>query len=222
MVSNLIKLTSAELRRNILYNRSWIGNCLFLLINMFIFPFSIGSSEDSFGSFFVSGVMTSILLATVLITNNIFDEDAKDGTLHQYIVFGIPFHYVFLSKVIVSAIEFAFIICLTLPIASNFYNVPFTNVMNIVLLILLSTPLLVAVGVFGALLTLNSTSNSTIMILLVFPLLISALIMLSMASIEIMNGSNFAVAFSYVKINLGLFFILLPILIWLANFLKYN
>ena len=217
MANKLIKLSLFELKKNLVHGKSWLSNGLFLLVNMSIFPFTLNLAQDSFSQFFISSIMTSILLGIVLITNNIFDEDENDGSLDQYLVFGIEFYIIYLSKVITASIEFALIITITLPIMALFYSISFESIVQIWLIILLSIPLLSSISVFGALLTINLAKNSAIAILLIFPLLISILIILSLASGEILATSDFISGFSYIKINIGLTFLLIPPLCWLSS-----
>ena len=220
MISKLLRLSSFELKRNLIHNKTWLSNSLFLFINMIVFPFTISTNQDSYSVYFLSSVITSTLLAIVLITNNVFDEDVKDGSLNQYIVFGVPFYVIYLSKVIAAIVEFALIICIVLPIMAIFYKVEFELIYQIIILVLLSIPLLSSVSIFGAMLTMNISRSSATAILLIFPLLISALIVLSLATTEIMNGSEFIIAFSYIKINIGLTLLLVPPLAWLSKYLK--
>jgi len=220
MFNKLLRLSLFEIYRSLINNKTWLSNSLFLFINMLVFPFAINTDIESYGVYFLPSVITSILLAVVLITSNAFDEDVKDGTLDQLIIFGIPLYAIYLSKVIAAIVEFSFIICIVLPIMAIFYKIEHRVVLQIILNILLSIPLLTSVSIFGAMLTMNISKNSAIAVLLVFPLLISALIILSLASTEILNGSDFIVAFSYIKINIGLTLFLLPLLMWLSKSLK--
>lgn len=216
---NLLNLTLFELKKNLIGNRSWINNGMFLLVNMTILPFTISPSPEILGKFFISSIMTSILLGMVLITNHIFDEDSRDGTLNQFLTFGIPHHIIYLSKVIAASIEFILIITIIMPVIALFYMISFEVIWKIWLAILLSIPLLSSISVFGSMLTINLAKNSVITILLIFPLLISALIILSLASGEIINMQEFSRGFSYLKMNIGFTLLLLPLLCWLSKHL---
>ena len=221
MDNRLIKLSVFELKKNLFHSKAWISSAMFLLVNMSIFPFTMSHNyTDNLDQFFLSVIMTSILLGIVLITNHIFDEDAKDGSLDQYLVFGVAFRTIFLSKVISVSIEFILIISLILPIAGLFYAISFSLIWKICIAIILSVPLLSAISVFGAILTINLHKNSTITILIIFPLLISALIILSLATGKIIETSNFIASLPYLEMNLGLTLLLIPPLCWLAKHLK--
>lgn len=215
----LSKLTLFELKKNILINRDWINNSIFLLINMVIFPFTVNPDLVEISQLFISVIMTSLLLGIVLITNHIFDEDIKDGSFDQYLVFGAPMHKIYLSKVIAGSIEFALIITIILPFVTLFYAIEFVLIIKIWLLLLLSVPLLSSISIFGALLTMNFKRNTAISILLVFPLLISVLIILSLSAIALLFNSNFDLAMSYIEMNIGLTMLLIPALCWLSKYL---
>lgn len=215
----LSKLTLFELKKNILINRDWINNSIFLLINMVIFPFTVNPDLVEISQLFISVIMTSLLLGIVLITNHIFDEDITDGSFDQYLVFGAPMHKIYLSKVIAGSIEFALIITIILPFVTLFYAIEFVLIIKIWLLLLLSVPLLSSISIFGALLTMNFKRNTAISILLVFPLLVSVLIILSLSASAILFNSNFDLAMSYIEMNIGLTMLLIPALCWLSKYL---
>ena len=215
MNNHLITLTLFELKKN-----KFLSNLFFLLINMVIIPFTIEPSVESLPNFFLSSIMSSILLASVLITHNIFDEDFADGSLNQYQVFGIPMHIIYLSKIIAVTLEFTIIICISFPIASLFYEIPIQPVLKLLLATITAIPLLMSISVFGALLTSNIEKNSVISILLIFPLMLSCLILLSLAGSQILNSNEFVSALPFIEINLGLTMLLLPALCLMTRFLK--
>jgi heme exporter protein B len=177
-------------------------------------------STNVLDQFFLSVIMTSMLLGIVLITSHIFDEDAKDGSLDQYLVFGVPFYVVFLSKMIMASIEFILIMTIILPIAALFYSIDFNIIWKIWLAIVLSIPLLSSISVFGAMLTINLHKNSAVAILLTFPLLVSTLIILSLSAGRIITTSNFIEALPYLEMNIGLTLLLIPPLCWLSKYLR--
>ena len=217
MSNNLLKLTLFEIKKNLFHNNAWLSNGVFLLINVAIFPFTVSPDLEILNQFFLSVIMTSILLGIVLMTSHVFDEDINDGSLSQYLVFGIPMHIIYLSKVMALSLEFILIITFVIPFMALFYSVPFNILANIWLVIILSIPLLTSVSIFGAILTINIRKNAAISIVLVFPLLISALIILSLAAGKILSTGVLNSSFSYIEMNLGLTLLLIPILSWLTN-----
>lgn len=221
MISQLIHLSIFELKKNLIKSKSWLSNAMFLLVNISIFPFTMNlDSTNVLDQFFLSVIMTSMLLGIVLITSHIFDEDAKDGSLDQYLVFGVPFYVVFLSKMIMASIEFILIMTIILPIAALFYSIDFNIIWKIWLAIVLSIPLLSSISVFGAMLTINLHKNSAVAILLTFPLLVSTLIILSLSAGRIITTSNFIEALPYLEMNIGLTLLLIPPLCWLSKYLR--
>ncbi len=216
----IYKLTIFELKKNLFHNRDWLNNAIFLLVNMAIFPFTISPDPAVLSQLFLSAIMTSMLLGIVLTTNHIFDEDASDGSLDQYLVSGVSMPIIYLSRVIAVSIEFAFIISVIFPTLALFYAIDFSLLVKIWLLLLLSIPLLASIGIFGSLLTINLRKSSAVSILLIFPLLISALIILSLASGRILTTAEFNSAIAYVEMNLGLTMLLIPVLCWLTKYLR--
>ncbi len=193
---------------------------MFLLINMSIVPFTISANEAMVHQFFLANIITSMILCIVLMTNHTFDEDAIDGTLDQYHVFGLPIYVIYLSKVIAASVEFILIISAAFICAALLYDIDAKLILWIWICAALTTPLLLSVGVFGSMLTINLKKNSTISVLLVFPLLMSALILLCLAVNDILLTKNFEAAKSYVEINIGLTILLTPILSLLVKYLR--
>lgn len=221
MTNQLYILSLFELKKNLVYSKTWITNALFILVNISIFPFAMNSnSSEILDQFFLPVIMTSLLLGIVLITCHVFDDDASDETLSQFQIFGVRFYVIYLSKVIAASIEFILILGLILPLAGIFYSIPLVIIAKISLVIILSIPLLTSISIFGAMLTLNLQKNSTIAILLTFPLLISVLIILGIAANRIIETSNFIEGLSYLEINLGVTLLLLPPLCWLSKYLN--
>lgn len=220
MNNKLAILVKYELKRNFLYNRNWINNLLFLLLNMAIVPLTISPDIASLHQLFLPTAMTTILLGVVLISNNIFDEDIIDGTFDQYQAFGLPIFIIYLSKVIAIILEFIVIISIAFICASLFYIINFSLILKIWSVILLSLPLLVSVSIFGSLLTINLHNNTAVAILLVFPLLISGLIILSLALNTVLATESFFAASAYIEINFGITILSIPILCVLVSYLK--
>ncbi len=193
---------------------------MFLLINMAIIPFTITPSIDVLHQFFLSSVMTSMLLGIVLISNNIFDEDAMDGSLDQYQVFGVPIYIIYLSKVVSLSFEFILIISAAFACAAIFYTIEPALMIKIWLVSVLAVPLLMSISIFGAMLTINLKKTAAIAIFLVFPLLISALIMLSLAINKILITGDIIAARAYVEISFGVTILLVPVLSILVKYLR--
>ena len=78
MLNKLLKLSAFELKKTLLHSNDWLANCIFLLVNIAIFPFTISPDPTILSQLFLSVIMTSMLLGIVLITSHIFDEDIND------------------------------------------------------------------------------------------------------------------------------------------------
>ena len=220
MNSKLVKLSLFELKKNLFHSRNWVYNLFFLLINMSIVPFTINPNSESLNLIFLSVIMTSMLLGIVLVSNHIFDEDLADGSFDQYQMFGLPMFAIYLSKVIAVSCEFALIITIIFPCMALLYAIPLLVMFKILLIMICCVPLLTSVSVFGALLTANIKKNTAISILLIFPLLISILIILSLAAGKILTTGDFISALPFVEINIGITIILLPVLCVLVKYLR--
>ena len=221
MSNKLIKLSLFELKKNLFHEINWLSSAVFLLINIAIFPFTVNPSSEILNQLFLSVIMTSMLLGIVLLTQHVFDEDLKDGSIDQYLVFGTSMQTIYLSKVIAATIEFTIILALILPFTALFYSVSFDVVIKILLMMILSIPLISAISIFGSLLTMKLNKNSVLSIILIFPLLISALIICGLAAERIISTGVISSGMAYIEINIGLTIITIPILCWLSKYLNY-
>lgn len=215
MTYKLLTLSIFELKRKIFHEVSWLSNALLIFINISIFPLTINPTAETLKLLFLSVIVTSMLLGIILITSNSFTEDLKDGTLDQYISFGIKIPTIFLSKIIASSIEFILIITLIIPCAAILYSIPLFTICKIWITLTCSIPLLTSISIFGSLLTINLTGNISISILITFPLLISSLILLSLDAREILEFSSSSNI--YLETLLGFELIILPIFCWLTK-----
>ena len=220
MRDKLAKLISFEFKKNFFYSKNWLSSLMFLLVNMAIIPLTITPSVELLHQLFLPSIMTSMLLGVVLISNHVFDEDAADGTLDQYQIFGVPVYIIYLSKVVSLTVEFILLISIALLCSSLFYMIEFSLIFKIWIAIIFAIPLLMSVSVFGAMLTINLKKNAAIAILLTFPLLISVLIMISLAVNQILITGILMTASAYIEINLGITILSIPILCMLTKYLR--
>jgi len=98
--------------------------------------------------------------------------------------------------------------------------IEFSLIFKIWIAIIFAIPLLMSVSVFGAMLTINLKKNAAIAILLTFPLLISVLIMISLAVNQILITGILMTASAYIEINLGITILSIPILCMLTKYLR--
>lgn len=221
MIDKLLTLTLCELNKTLIHSKTWVDNSVFLLLNMLIFLFTKKFGPDVMSqSFFLSISISSILLGVVLISGHIFDDDINDGSLNQYITFGVAPYIIYLSKVIAAFIELGVITALSLPIAGLFFSIDFILIWYIWVVVVLSAPILVSVSVFGSMLIAHLHKNSIINIVLIFPLLISALIIINFALVSINEQNSFLSALPYLEINIGLSLVIVPLLCWLSKYLR--
>lgn len=218
MISKLLALSIFEIKRKLINEKAWLSSSLLILISISIFPLTLNPIEETLKSLFISVITTSMLLGIVLITLDIFSEDLKDGMIDQYIIFGARMPIIFLSKVIASSIEFILTISIIFPVAAILYSIPLSSIFKIWIIHICSIPLLSSITIFGSLLTMNLNKNTSISILVTFPLLISTLILLSLSSREILAG-DISSGLLFLETFIGINFITLPIFCLLSSLL---
>ncbi|MEK6733791.1 MAG: heme exporter protein CcmB [Pseudomonadota bacterium] len=219
MSSKLLSLSLYEIKRSLCYNMNWISAAIFLIINISLFPFTIDPRPELLHQLFLSVVITSILLGIVIMTNHIFEEDVSDGSLNQYIVFGIPMYQIFLAKLLAAVIEFSLVLSMVIPTASIFYYFTLSKSLKILLVIILSTPLFASISIFGSMIAVNLRKNIAFSLLLIFPLLISSLIIISLAAEKIILTDNFEEGFLYIQINIGMSLIIIPVICLISKYI---
>ncbi len=220
MKTKFLTLLKFEIKNNLQSKSKIIFNASFLLINLVLFPFILDPNLVTLKSLFLPVLLINLSLAGVIITQNVFYEDAHDGTLDLLSSYGIKIEQVFLAKLISYSLEFFILVSVVLPFAGVFYDIAIDNIFKLWLCVVPSIPAMIGISVFTSLLTLNLKNAYTLAIILTFPLLVTILIFLSLACSFIFNFGLNDNSFSFVQINFGLSFLFIPLQYLLAKLLR--
>ena len=220
MKAKFLTLLKFEIKNNLQSKSKIIFNAAFLLINLVLFPFILDPNLITLKSLFLPVLLVNLSLAGVIITQNIFYEDAHDGTVDLLSSHGIKIEQVFLAKLISYSLEFFILVSAIFPFAGVFYDIAIDDIFNLWLCIVPSIPVMIGISVFTSLLTLNLKNAYSLAIILTFPLLITILIFLSLACSFVLNSGLNDNSFSFIQINFGLSFLFIPLQYLLAKLLR--
>lgn len=149
---------------------------LFLTLVVILFPLAITPEIKLLRAMAPGIIWVSVLLATFLTMDNVFREDAADGSLEQLLINPMPLSVLVFIKISVSWLFSTLPLLLLTPLfwVMLHLNAPEAGVL--VLSLLLATPTLHFIGAIGAALTFGVPNSSALLALLILPLFIPILI----------------------------------------------
>lgn len=151
----------------------------FCLIVFCVFAFSLGPEALAANAARVLAV--SVLLACFAALPNLFERDAEDGTLEQYLVQPRALEWLMLAKLSAFWLTSALPLILLSPLLALMGGLSAEDAARLAFALLLATPALCALGAGGAALTLGLRRGGITGALIVLPLYIPPLIFCVMA-----------------------------------------
>ncbi len=157
----------------------------FCLMVFAVFAFSLGPVALHEHAARIAAV--AVLLSCLLSLPNLFERDAEDGTLEQYMLSGTTLEWLVLAKLAAFWVASALPLILLAPLLALMGGLPGEAATQLAWALLLATPALCAVGALGAALTRGGITQA----LVVLPLFIPPLIFVAEAG----RGGAYALLF---------------------------
>lgn len=149
----------------------------FYLILVTLIPFGVGK-DQSINSLIAAGILwIGALLSALLTLERLFQLDYEDGTLDAMATSPIPLETVCAAKMAVHWLTVMVPLIAITPILAVLLNLPSVAYGPLIVSLILGTPALSALGVFGAALTVGIKRGGLLLSLLVLPLYIPTLIL---------------------------------------------
>jgi heme exporter protein B len=175
-MSALLALLKRDLRLALRHGADTLVVVLFFVLTVALFPFGIGP-EPQFLSLVAPGVIwVMALLAALLSTERLFQNDYEDGGLDLLLLSPAPIELVVLAKCAAHWLTTGVPLILAAPILALLLGLPAAGMGGLVLAMALGTPTLTLVGAIGASLVLGARRGGVLVSLLVLPLYIPVLI----------------------------------------------
>ena len=169
----------------------WLQPLAFFAIVTVLFPLSMDPEPALLRQLAPAALWVSLLLASLLALDFLFREDARDGTLEQYVLSGQPFTALLLAKTATHWLLTGLPLSLAGPLAAVSLGAPPAAAPGIFLALLLGSVSLSLIGSIGAGLTLGVRRGGALLSLLVLPLVMPVLVFGARAtSMAIVGGDG--------------------------------
>lgn len=153
-----------------------LAAAIFFVIVASLFPLALGADPAWLRRLGPGVVWVAALLAAMLSMPRLFADDAADGTLEQMLLSPTPLPLIVLAKIAAHWLASGLLLTLVAPVLALQYGLDGEAIGNLVLTLLLGTPVLSLVGAIGAALTVGVRGAGVLLSLLVLPLATPVLI----------------------------------------------
>ena len=212
MVKNLIKKELIVYFRNL--NNIFLPLIFFFLI-ISIFPLVLGPDKLLFDSIIPGMIWITAILTTLLSSNNFFRDDYSNGIIEMYLTSNKAVELILFLRIIACWLFTCLPIILFMPLVSILFDIPFENSFVILITLLIGTPILISIGIFGSALTLGLAKNNILTPIIVIPFYIPVLIFSASAIDSVSSGLPYDMQIS---ILIALLFLILPIMPYLLKY----
>ena len=149
---------------------------IFFTMALTLFPLGVGPSPEILERIGVGVIWVLALLAVMLSLDRMFQADADDGSLEQFILASMPLELTVLAKCLAHWIMSGLLLVIASPFLAVMLNQSFETIRVLALALLLGTPILTLIGSIGAALLVGARRGGVMIALLVLPLYIPVLI----------------------------------------------
>ena len=213
MIKNPIKKELILYFRNL--NNIFLPLIFFFLI-VSIFPLVLGPDKSLFNNIIPGVIWITAILTTLLSSNNFFRDDYSNGVIEMYLTSNAAVELILFLRIIACWLFTCLPIILFMPLVSILFTISFSDSLVILITLLVGTPILISIGIFGSALTLGLAKNNILTPIIVIPFYIPVLIF-SASAIEAVS-----IGLSYEMQILTLLALLLLILPIMPYLLKYT
>jgi heme exporter protein B len=154
----------------------WLQPLAFFAIVAVLFPLSMDPETALLRKVAPAALWVSLLLASLLALDFLFREDARDGTLEQYVLSGQPFTALLFAKTATHWLLTGLPLSLAGPLVAMAFGATLDAVPGIFLALVLGSAPLSLIGSIGAGLTLGVRRGGALLSLLVLPLVMPVLV----------------------------------------------
>lgn len=170
-------IISQSLRLSFRKGGGALGSCAFYVIVVTLFTFAIG--PQAITKYATAIMCVSMLLAIITTLPLLFERDFEDGTLEQFLLQPVLLELIIAAKICGQWCSHIIPILLVSPLLAVAADLSFEQISSAMLVLLLASPTMVALGAIGAALTLGSKRGGLLQALVVMPLYIPVLIFAS-------------------------------------------
>jgi len=221
-MTNFFNLIITDIKISLRKKNESIISVLFFLFSILILPLIFQGDQDILKRFLIGIIWFLTLLTIIFSVEKLFENDYEEGILDQIYISGIPLEAIFLSKSLSTWIITCLPIIILSPLVLLLFNIQTEKLANILMALLIGTPILCMIGAVTSALVLGFNKGSSIISLITLPLYIPVLIF----GIE---ASNSEIIFNQIgqefKILIGYLLIVIAVSPWIGGLalrLKYR
>lgn len=148
----------------------------FFSIVTIIFPLGTDINARDLTNFAPGIIWIAILLASILTTDRMFRDDYENGSLEQFIIAPCGLYPIVFAKICSHWCAMEMPLLIFAPLYAYMLGLPLSSLPTLIVVLLLATPILSALGALGAALTVALRHGSVLLALLMLPLYIPLLI----------------------------------------------
>ena len=152
------------------------SNILFFFLSIFVFIFALGTDEQLLKTIGIGIIWSLLLLSSTLSLRKFYEEDFKIEILPVIHMSGMSYELIVLLKILSHFIFVQIPFLVSLPIISIFFNLPASDVYNLILTFIIGSLILSCLGSISASMNLLNKTNfsigSVIVLLFSIPLII--------------------------------------------------
>ena len=197
-----------ELKDNFLNNKAWFTITFFLLC-LLVFPLSFGANSNFQGELSIPAIWVSALFANLIALDQMYKEDYSDGTLTYYLINDIPFSTVVIAKCLSHWFFCGVPIIILSPFCLYVLSGSFLSY-NLIIMLLIGTPLLTLIGSPISALMLGSRVRGPIITFITLPFYFPIIIFGIMGASQ--NSYNLNAEFYLLLSMLSLVVVFFPLL----------
>ena len=208
MINEIIILLRREIEICFKNLSTAVSFCCFFCISLLIFIFSLGAGVLEIKGIYNSIIWVILIFSMMLISENFIIDDHNDGSLKELQFLGYPEELVVFCKSFVMWIMIIIPTILLIPIFSLFFDLSFSECLNLLISVFLASPSLTLISLVASLFSIQLRRNKIVQFIVVIPFYLPVIIFgthantLTLASDEAVN--NFLIL-------IGIFFITLPV-----------
>lgn len=150
--------------------------CFFFLSICFIFPFTLSPEPEILRNIFPGVIWTALLLSSFISLNRLFQDDIEEGFSDRYMQLNLPNEALFFIKAVVFSFSRMLPLAFMIPFIGLLYTISLENMIDAVVVMMISAPSILFFGAFSALLTVYLKTAGIMIFILTFPLILPAVI----------------------------------------------
>ncbi len=154
----------------------WLQPILFFIVFVSLFGIGLGFDNQSLKKVSPGIIWIGFLLTSMLNIEALMHADKEEGILEQFILSPYPLWWLMSSKMVALWLISCLPLILLMPLVGIMMHLSVSEIGLLTLSLILGSPALICIGIFGAALTVTLPRSGLFLALLLFPLYVPILI----------------------------------------------